>query len=140
MTLINSNNKEISIYLEGGAFKINVDIPKKGMAYIDGQEVDAAYAAMIVDGEPDYIIKLTSADDVIKRGEEYLSFDVVKRGRTMYIPYIEYIYGLEYVQCVVFQILGIKWRWADSRYTFECQWSGLPFLTSIKKEDDHYED
>ena len=138
MTLIHTEN-EISIYLEGDTFKINVDIPKKGMAYIDGQEVDAAYAELLVTGEPDYIIKLTSADDVIKKGEEYLSFDVVKRGRTMYVPYIEYIYGLEYVQCVVFQILSIKWRWADSRYTFECQWSGLPFMTSIKKEDDHYE-
>lgn len=138
MTLIHTEN-EISIYLEGDAFKINVDIPKKGMAYIDGLEVDAAYAELIVTGEPDYIIKLTSADDVIKRGEEYLSFDVVKRGRTMYIPKIDYAYGLEYVQCVVFQILSIKWRWADSRYTFECQWSGLPFLTGIKKEDDHYD-
>lgn len=96
MTLIHTEN-EISIYLEGDTFKINVDIPKKGMAYIDEQEVDAAYAAMIVDGEPDYIIRLTSADDVIRKGEEYLSFDVVKRGRTMYIPYIDYIYGLEYV-------------------------------------------
>ena len=134
MTLIHTEN-EISIYLEGDTFKINVDIPKKWMAYIDGQEVDADYAELLVTGEPDYIIKLTSADDVIKKGEEYLSFDVVKRGRTMYIPYIEYIYGLEYVQCAVFQILSIKWRWTDSRYTFECQWSGLPFLTGIKKED-----
>ena len=49
MTLIH-NNKEISIYLEGDTFKINVDIPKKGMAYIDGQEVDAAYAELLVTG------------------------------------------------------------------------------------------
>ena len=139
MTIIYNKNKEIRIYLEGGAFKNIVKDIEIGYGYIDGQKVDAAYAELIVTGEPDYIIRLTSADDVIKKGDEYLCFDVVKRGCTMYIPEIEYIYGLEYVQCVVFQILDIKWRWADSRYTFECQWSGLPFLTGIKKEDDHYE-
>ena len=49
MTLIHTEN-EISIYLEGDTFKINVDIPDKGMAYIDGQKVDAAYAELLVTG------------------------------------------------------------------------------------------
>lgn len=127
MTIIYNNNNEISIYLEGDTFKFSTNIPKKGMADIDGQKVDAAYAEMIVDGKPDYLIHLTSADDVEEYGE-YTDFDVVKRDRVLYIP------DVDWLDCVVYQVLRERRGWVNARFTFTSVWDGIPELVALKKE------
>lgn len=127
MTIIYNKNNEISIYLEGDTFKFNTNIPEKGMAYIDGQKVDAAYAEMIVDGKPDYLIHLTSADDVEEYGE-YTDFDVVKRDRVLYIP------DVDWIDCVVYQVLRERRGWVNARFTFTSVWGGIPELVALKKE------
>ena len=130
MTIIYNNNNEISIHLEGDAFRLNNNIPKKGMAYIDGQEVDAAYAEMIMGGQPDYLIHLTSADDVEKYGEfgEYTDFDVVKRDRVLYIP------DVDWIDCIIYQVLRERRGWVNARFTFTSVWGGIPELVALKKE------
>ena len=125
MTLIRTEN-EISIYLEGGAFKNMVRDIEIGYGYIDGQKVDAAYAAMIVDGEPDYIVHVTSADDVVEDGE-YDCFDVIKKDRVLYIP------DVRFIECALYQIFKEATGWVNAVYSFMSGWDDFPVLVELSE-------
>ena len=125
MTLIRTEN-EISIYLEGGAFKNIVKDIEIGYGYIDGQRVDAAYAELLVTGEPDYIVHVTSADDIVDDGE-YNYFDVIKKDRVLYIP------DVRFIECALYQIFKEATGWVDAVYSFMAGMDDFPELVGLSE-------
>ena len=126
MTIIYNKNKEISIYLDGGAFKNMVRDIEIGYGYIDGQKVDAAYAELLVTGEPDYIVHVTSADDIVDDGE-YNYFDVIKKDRVLYIP------DVRFIECALYQIFKEAKGWVDAVYSFMSGMDDFPELVGLSE-------
>lgn len=124
MTIIYNNNKEISIYLDGGTFKNRVTDIEMGKGYIDWQVVDAAYAELLVTGKPDYIVHVTSADDVVDDGE-YNYFDVIKKDRVLYIP------DVRFIECALYQIFKEATGWVDAVYSFMSGMDDFPELVGL---------